>query len=180
MFVASHQLYFLTEVQLIYIPMFALGVQHSDSIFLWNILYLKESQNDCISLCCSSLFLLRIAVCVPYSPTPSCPSHLPLHWWLLVLCTVTQFQCRRHGFYPWVRKIPWRRKWHPPPVFLPGDSHGQRSLWATQSMGSHRAGLDWATEQQQHLFWGVYIDLNQLIPPAAPPHFFLGNPKCLF
>ena len=28
----------------------------------------------------------------------------------------------------WVRKIPWRRKWKPTPVFLPGESHGQRSL----------------------------------------------------
>ena len=25
---------------------------------------------------------------------------------------------------PWVRKIPWRRKWQPTPVFLPGKSHG--------------------------------------------------------
>ena len=31
-------------------------------------------------------------------------------------------------FNPWVRKIPWRRKWQPTPVFLPGESHGQRSL----------------------------------------------------
>ena len=40
-------------------------------------------------------------------------------------------QCRRHkrcGFDPWVRKIPWRRAWQPTPVFLPGESHGQRSL----------------------------------------------------
>ena len=37
-------------------------------------------------------------------------------------------QCRRHGFYPWVRKVPWRRKWQPTPVFLPGESHGQGSL----------------------------------------------------
>ena len=29
---------------------------------------------------------------------------------------------------PWVGKIPWRRKWQPTPVFLPGESHGQRSL----------------------------------------------------
>ena len=29
---------------------------------------------------------------------------------------------------PWVRKIPWRRKWQPSLVFLPGESHGQRSL----------------------------------------------------
>ena len=33
-----------------------------------------------------------------------------------------------HGFDPWVRKIPWRRKWQPTAVFLPGESHGQRSL----------------------------------------------------
>ena len=28
----------------------------------------------------------------------------------------------------WVGKIPWRREWQPTPVFLPGESHGQRSL----------------------------------------------------
>ena len=40
-------------------------------------------------------------------------------------------QCRRHKrqkFNPWVRKIPWSRKWEPTPVSLPGESHGQRSL----------------------------------------------------
>ena len=31
-------------------------------------------------------------------------------------------------FDPWVGKIPWRRKWQPTPVLLPGKSHGQRSL----------------------------------------------------
>ena len=34
---------------------------------------------------------------------------------------------RRLGLHPWVGKIPWRRKWQPTPVFLPGKSHGQRS-----------------------------------------------------
>ena len=38
------------------------------------------------------------------------------------------YQCRRHRFKPWSRKIPWRRKWQPTPVFLPGPFHGQRSL----------------------------------------------------
>ena len=37
-------------------------------------------------------------------------------------------QCRRTGFNPWVGKIPWKRKWKPTPVFLPGELHGQRSL----------------------------------------------------
>ena len=37
-------------------------------------------------------------------------------------------QCGRPGFDRWVRKIPWRRAWQPTPVFLPGESHGQRIL----------------------------------------------------
>ena len=37
-------------------------------------------------------------------------------------------QCSRCGFVHWVRKIPWRRAWQPTPVFLPGESHGQRGL----------------------------------------------------
>ena len=37
-------------------------------------------------------------------------------------------QCSRLGFDHWVGKVPWRRAWLPTPVFLPGESHGQRSL----------------------------------------------------
>ena len=37
-------------------------------------------------------------------------------------------RCRRHWFDLWVGKIPWRRKWQPTPIFLPGKYHGQRSL----------------------------------------------------
>ena len=43
-------------------------------------------------------------------------------------------QCRRRtrcGFNPWVKKIPWRSAWQPIPVFLPGESHEQRSLVGT-------------------------------------------------
>ena len=32
------------------------------------------------------------------------------------------------GFYPWVRKIPWRMEWLPTLVLSPGESHEQRSL----------------------------------------------------
>jgi len=35
---------------------------------------------------------------------------------------------RTCGFNPWVRKIPWSRAWQSTPVFLPGESHGLRSL----------------------------------------------------
>ena len=37
-------------------------------------------------------------------------------------------QCGRPGFDPSVGKNPWRRKWQPTPVFLPGKFHGWRSL----------------------------------------------------
>ena len=45
--------------------------------------------------------------------------------------TESACQCRRHkrhGFNSLVGKIPWRRTWQPMPVFLPGKSHGQKSL----------------------------------------------------
>ena len=48
-------------------------------------------------------------------------------------------QCRihkRHGFSPWVGKIPWRRAWQPTPVFLPRESQGQRSLAGYSPWGS--------------------------------------------
>ena len=40
-------------------------------------------------------------------------------------------QCKRHKrhrFDTWIRKIPWRRTWQPIPVFLLGESHGQRMV----------------------------------------------------
>ena len=59
-------------------------------------------------------------------------------------------QCRRRktcGFDPRVRKIPWKKAWQPTPIFLPGESHGQRSLevygpWGCKSLDT--------TEEIQH------------------------------
>ena len=49
-------------------------------------------------------------------------------WLYLFLCgKESAYQCmrsKRCWFDPWVGKIPWRRGWHPTPVFLPGKSHG--------------------------------------------------------
>ena len=47
-------------------------------------------------------------------------------------------------FDPWVRKIPWRRKGQPTPVFLPGESHGQRSLVGYSPWGPKESDM---TEQ---------------------------------
>ena len=41
----------------------------------------------------------------------------------------------RHGFHPWVWKIPRRRAWQPTPVFLPGEPQGQRSLLGYSPQG---------------------------------------------
>ena len=51
------------------------------------------------------------------------------------------YPCKRPGMDPWVGKIPWRRKWQPTPVFLPGESHEQRSLagyspWGCKGLGT--------------------------------------------
>ena len=57
-------------------------------------------------------------------------------WWLRWYSICLQW--RRPGFNPWVRKISWRRKWQATPVFLPGKSHGQRSLVGYSPWGHKR------------------------------------------
>ena len=47
-----------------------------------------------------------------------------------------QVRHKRCGFNPWVTKFPWRGKWQPTPIFLPGESDGQKGL-AGCSWGSH-------------------------------------------
>ena len=57
-------------------------------------------------------------------------------------------QVRRHkrcGFDPWVGKIPWKRKWQPTPVFLPGITWTEEP-GELQSIGSQRVRHDWATK----------------------------------
>ena len=48
-------------------------------------------------------------------------------------------EVRRPGFNPWVRKTPWKREWLLMPVFLPGQSHGQRSLAGYSPWGHKEA-----------------------------------------
>ena len=52
-------------------------------------------------------------------------------------------------FNPWVGKIPWKREWQPTPVFLPGKSHGQRSLVSYSPWGCKE--LD-TTERLTHTY----------------------------
>ena len=50
-------------------------------------------------------------------------------------------RCKSHRFDPWIRKTPWRKPWQPTPVFLPGQSYGQRSL-VGYGPYCHRVGHD--------------------------------------
>ena len=67
-----------------------------------------------------------------------CPSSISLYKYTTFFIWASQLalvvknppcQFRRQKFDPWVGKIPWRRAWQLTPVFWPGESHGQRSLW---------------------------------------------------
>ena len=85
----------------------------------------------------------------------------------------------RPGFNPWVVKIPWRRKWQPTPVLLPGKFHGLRSL-ADYSPWGYK---EWDTIELLHFYfpagrvWGEgRPQVRRLHPrPQPPPQ---GMPFC--
>ena len=65
-------------------------------------------------------------------------------------------QGRRHKrcrFDPWVGEILWRRKLQPIPVFLPGESHGQKSLVECSPWG--RKELDLTEQLTLSLHYGI-------------------------
>ena len=59
------------------------------------------------------------------------------------VCEESACQCRRRGFDPW------RRAWQPTPVFLPGESHRQRSLVGYSPWGGKESDTAGATEHAQ-------------------------------
>ena len=63
----------------------------------------------------------QLSLC-PQRPFQWLHRPLALPRWLSGKESACQFGT--HGFNPWVGKIPWRRKWQPTPVFLPGESQG--------------------------------------------------------
>ena len=87
-----------------------------------------------------------------------------LPWWFndKRIC----LQCRRHrrlGFSPWVGEIPWRRAWQPTPVFLPGESHGQRILVGYSPWGRKDSNM---TE---------WLHFPKSEAPQSVPTFHLSN-----
>ena len=88
---------------------------------------------------------------------------------------VRSLQCRRPGFDPWVRKIPWRRKWQPTSVLLPGKFHGLRSLIGYSLWGCKESD----TTEQLH-FPSIRVFSNELAlhikwPKYCYYHYWVRN-----
>ena len=96
----------------------------SEARSLWPLPFLGIAQLNAVSerdeYTYIQLNLFQIQINIPLD------LFLELPWWLRWqrIC----LQCWRPGFEPWVRKILWRKAWQPSLAFLPGESHGQRSL----------------------------------------------------
>ena len=70
-------------------------------------------------------------------------------------------QCGRPRFNPWVRKIPWRREWQPTPIFLPGESHGQRSLVGCSPWGHKESDTtEWLSLSHTLTWWNFLCFLS--------------------
>ena len=68
-----------------------------------------------------------------------------LYWSILAQTIKNLPKVQQIRFNPWVGKTPWRGKWQHTPVFLPGKSHGQRSLVGYSPWGHKRVKCDWAS-----------------------------------
>ena len=85
-------------------------------------------------------------------------------------------QFKRPRFNPWVKKILWKRKWQPTPVFLPGKSDGQRSLVHYSPRGPKGIEHDFSTKQPQ--FCSVQLSrsvVSYSLQPHEPQH---ARPPC--
>ena len=98
------------------------------------------------------------------------PFHMKLSWSIRVYCSLyfrksslvaqwwrTHLQGRGCWFDPWVRKIPWRRKWQLTPVSLPGESYGQRRLAGYNPWGLKRVKRDLATTPPPSCFHNLSL-----------------------
>ena len=67
-------------------------------------------------------------------------------------------QSRRCRFDPWVEKSPWRRKWQPTPVFLPGKPHGQRNLAGYSPWGRKESDMTYRLNNSNNI-WSLMSEI---------------------
>ena len=83
-----------------------------------------------------------------------------------------RLQCKKPGFDSWVRKIPWRREWQATPVFLPGESHGHKSLVGYSPWGRTESDkTKQLTLSYFHFHCHFYLHLRT---PISVPHLILN------
>ena len=86
---------------------------------------------------------------------------------------------KKHRFDPWVGKIPWRGKWQPSLVFLPGKFHGQRSLAGPSPRGGKE--LHTTEHTRTHAMNAVIDKIHLTLDKNnRSSHFFLENNTCSF
>ena len=81
-------------------------------------------------------------------------------------------------FDSWVRKIPRRRKWQPTPVFLPGESHGQKSLVGYSPWGHKKSDTTEQLSMQPHRMKTQLLCIERCTERDALPgiaHMIVGT-----
>ena len=83
-------------------------------------------------------------------------------------------RCKRHGFNPWIGKIPWKRAWQPIAVFLPGESHRQRSLVGYSPWGNKELDRTDVTLAGMHshlpFISKIRSDQSSVVSDSLRPH----------
>ena len=102
---------------------------------------------------CHNIFLLKFNLLF---------THVLYPWWLRWWGDCLQWG--RPWFDPWVRKIPWRRKWQPTPVFLPGESPGRRNLVGYSPQGCKESDIT-----ERHNFLSFFLFSLYFIPVLGHP-----------
>ena len=95
-------------------------------------------------------------------------------------------------FNPLVGKIPWRRKWQPIPVFLPGKSHGQRGAWwgtvhgitesdTTKQLNNNNTGREvWIIQNSTYLLDKVFLEYRMFVCHTFKKWWDLTRPTADF
>ena len=79
-------------------------------------------------------------------------------------------ETKRCRFDPWVGKILWRRAWQSTPVFLPGESHGQRSLAGYSPWGYKESDVTEQLSLSLFSYQGKWKFSCSVMSDSLPPH----------